>query len=728
MSDAAWLRGLGPQRLAAILRHRPDLSGPPVPTTLSELADRLSHREPALVAMRRLDRPTLQVAEALTALGNEADRATLDRLLLGPDGTDPARAEAVTSALLTLQDHGLLRLEPRPGLVDAVRNSWERPLDAGPSAEDAIGGLTAEEIRRIARNLGLRPPTRKAEILAEIMRIMADPHRIREIVDGGPAAARSRLHHIAATGEETSKTYSFTLRWADPKAAADPVSWAMGRGLLVQVHPWEDPVVMPAEVALALRGPGYTAPFDPIAPEIQRVEVDEDNVERDVAAVGSATAAMVAAVLTEAGRAPLAVLRAGGIGVRELRRIGQELGYPEADVRFALALAHHAGLLAVGRDNAFPTVAFDRWLTFQPSRRLAELLWAWWTLPVAPLAGTGGVCVPDTGEHAGTVQLRATVLAEADTGCSTAVVDPAALVKLAIWRMPYAFGNPDTAAERAMACWQEAAKLGAVGAGAVSAAGRLLRNGSSDLTSALSRIGAAQQSVRLQGDLTAVVSGTPSAELAELLNAAAGVESRGTASTWRFSPESVRRALDAGHTAGDLIHRLSEAAVGGVPQPLEYLIGDVARRHGAIRGRAVACCLRSEDSTLLDEIAVNAAFRKHGLQRLAPTVLASATPLPELLTALRAAGYAPVAEAHDGTTIIGQPASPRADPSHPGASAAGTGRRTPVRSPRWAPAPTETARGAAARRARKPNAPTVDPEAFARTLLKEPDGRPRPTR
>ena len=728
MSDVAWLRGLGPQRLAVILRHRPDLAGPPVPRTLWELADRLSHREPAFVAMRRLDRPTLQVAEALTALGNEADRATLDRLLLGPDRTDPTRVEAVTRALQTLSDHGLMRLEPWPSLMDAVRNSWERPLNAGPSAEDAIGGLTADEIRRIARNLGLRPPNRKAEILAEIMKIMADPHRIREIVDGGSAVARSKLHHIAVTGEETNKTYSFTLRWADPKAAADPVSWAMGRGLLVQVNPWEDTVVMPAEVALALRGPGYTAPFDPIVPAIQRVEVEEDTVERDVAAVGSATVAMVTAVLTEAGRAPLAVLRAGGIGVRELRRIGQGLGYPEADVRFALALAHHAGLLAVGGDNAFPTVAFDRWLTFQPSQRLARLLQAWWTLPVAPLAGTGGACGPDTGEHAGTVELRAAMLAEADTGSRAAVVDPAALVELAIWRMPFAFGDPDTAVERAMACWQEAAKLGAVGAGAVSAVGRLLRVGSSDLTPALSRIGAAQQSVRLQGDLTAVVSGTPSAELAELLSAVASVESRGTASTWRFSRESVRRAFDAGHTAGDLMRRLSEAAVGGVPQPLEYLIGDVARRHGAVRGRAVACCLRSDDIAFLDEIIASAALRRHGLQRLAPTVLASTTPLPELLTALRAAGYAPVAEAHDGTTITEHSASPRADSSHARAGAAGAGRRTPVRAPRREVASTGTARGAASRRARKPAAPAVDPEALARALLKEPDGRSRTAR
>ena len=50
----------------------------------------------------------------------------------------------------------------------------------------------------------------------------------------------------------------------------------------------------------------------------------------------------------------------------------------------------------------------------------------------------------------------------------------------------------------------------------------------------------------LQSDLTAVVSGQPSAAAARLLAAAAVPEARGVATTWRFSPASVRSALDAG--------------------------------------------------------------------------------------------------------------------------------------------------------------------------------------
>jgi len=55
-----------------------------------------------------------------------------------------------------------------------------------------------------------------------------------------------------------------------------------------------------------------------------------------------------------------------------------------------------------------------------------------------------------------------------------------------------------------------------------------------------------RDTVLLQADLTAVVTGTPSAGLLELLDSAAGPESRSGAWTWRFSPASIRRALAAG--------------------------------------------------------------------------------------------------------------------------------------------------------------------------------------
>ena len=70
-----------------------------------------------------------------------------------------------------------------------------------------------------------------------------------------------------------------------------------------------------------------------------------------------------------------------------------------------------------------------------------------------------------------------------------------------------------------------------------------------------------------------------------MVEQAADVESRGTATVYRFGADSVRRALDAGTTADECT--LEEASPNGVPQPLSYLVRDVARRHGLVRvGRA----------------------------------------------------------------------------------------------------------------------------------------------
>jgi hypothetical protein len=145
-----------------------------------------------------------------------------------------------------------------------------------------------------------------------------------------------------------------------------------------------------------------------------------------------------------------------------------------------------------------------------------------------------------------------------------------------------------------------------------------------------------------------------------VLDAMADRESVAAASTWRFSPASVRRALDEGHTAGGLLADLAGIAAGPVPQTLEYLIGDVARRHGTIRASAVACCLRSDDTALLAEVAADRRLRGLLPRLLAPTVLGSAKPLPETLAALRKAGYAPVEEGPDGLPVLREAAVRRA--------------------------------------------------------------------
>jgi hypothetical protein len=143
----------------------------------------------------------------------------------------------------------------------------------------------------------------------------------------------------------------------------------------------------------------------------------------------------------------------------------------------------------------------------------------------------------------------------------------------------------------------------------------------------------------LQADLTAVVPGLPTAELAGLLRLAAEPESTGAASVFRFSADSVRRYLDAGGGADDLIGALARR--GSVPQPLAYLVQDVARRHADLRIGAAQTYLRCDDPVMLAGILADPGAAALGLFRLAETVLASPQPPEHVLGRLRHLGHWP---------------------------------------------------------------------------------------
>jgi hypothetical protein len=214
---------------------------------------------------------------------------------------------------------------------------------------------------------------------------------------------------------------------------------------------------------------------------------------------------------------------------------------------------------------------------------------------------------------------------------------------------------------------------------------------------------ASVRTAMFQADLTAVVPGVPAATLAALLDGAADLESRGGATTWRFTQASVRRALDSGLDPHALIAELRAVAVGGaLPQPLEYLVGDVARRHGAIRVREVKCVLHATDPAMIAEVVGARALAALQLTALAPTVVASAAPAEETLVALRAAGYAPVGESADGSTRIE--------------------RVTPHRAPGRRRSPTRLARPGRPGRYLMNSVPAPDLRAMAAALLAAPAG------
>lgn len=276
--DAGWLRRLGSDGLAALLRRRPEALAAPAPSSLAELAERLDTPGSVLPALRRLDRPTLQVAEAIAALGGRTDRTALDRLL------NTADREAVSCALDALRASALLVGIDTLDLVPGARGAWLRPLGLGPAVAQVLAFHTAGSLRALARNLGIRPPaTRKAELLAQVGTALRDSDTVRAVASRAPTPARELLDKVAVTGDGVQDFDYFTPEYHQVRT---PVQWAIAHGMLARSGEWDAGLVMPAEVALALRGSEYDAPFDPEPPMVRTTPTDLDHVTRDATAAG----------------------------------------------------------------------------------------------------------------------------------------------------------------------------------------------------------------------------------------------------------------------------------------------------------------------------------------------------------------------------------------------------------------------------------------------------------
>lgn len=171
--------------------------------------------------------------------------------------------------------------------------------------------------------------------------------------------------------------------------------------------------------------------------------------------------------------------------------------------------------------------------------------------------------------------------------------------------------------------------------------------------------------ILLQGDLTAVSPGQLEPVLARAMALSADVESRGGATVYRFTPLSVRRALDAGWSAHELLGLLAARSRTPVPQPLDYLVHDVARRHGQLRVGSAGAYIRSDDESLISELLAERRVAPLRLRRLAPTVLVAQADPATVLSVLRQVGRAPVAESADGAVVVRRSDSRRTPPRQP---------------------------------------------------------------
>ncbi|MFE3560588.1 helicase-associated domain-containing protein [Streptomyces sp. NPDC059193] len=692
-SLAEALRARDDAALAALLHARPDLLSP-VPGDVTQLATRAGTRASVVRALERLDRFALQTAEALAVAPDPCPYPVLESLLTGQEGTtgqDNGARAALPGALATLRDQALVwGDEDRLRLVRTAREllapaaQRPSPTGLGPTVAEATSGMSPTRIQEIVAALGLPATHDPVSAVSALTGLFTDPLRMSALLDEAPAEAHQVLGRLVwgpPYGEVT------------PNPTA-PVRWLRDRGLLLPAS--ARTVVLPREVALHLRGGLAHRDTAPTAPPVPAHREHRPQLV-DANAAGQALAALstVEELVKSWEHAGPLVLRAGGLAVRDLKRAAALLDATEPAAAFWIELAYAAGLLAgdgEADERYAPTPAFDDWCELPPPERWSVLAAAW--LPATRTSGLVGeqdgkgrtlsTLGPDLDRSAAPEVRRRVLelLAALPEGGSPA---PEALLDRLAWERPVR-GTSDLRARLAHGTLTEAEVLGVTGRGALSAFGRALLEHRDPAPLLAPLLPEPVDHVLLQADLTAVAPGPLRRPLGDTLAVLADVESKGGATVYRFTPGSVRRALDAGHAAADLHAFLKEHSRTPVPQPLTYLIDDVARRHGHLRVGAASSYVRCDDDAMLGEILADKRSAGLGLRRLAPTVLAAQAEPTTLLEGLRSMGYAPAAESLTGDVLVS-----RAD-----------ARRTPARSapvpvPDGPPVPDDTLLGAAVR-------------------------------
>jgi Helicase conserved C-terminal domain len=651
-SLAEWLRRRTDEQLIDLLRRRPDVALP-APADMPTLASRVGVRSSVQRAVDSLDAFRLRVLEARVLIHERvAPKAAILELL--PTATPSHVTQALDdlrALVLVWGEDDVLRLVAN--VPDAV---GPYPAGLGRPAARLLSAMSDVALAPVLRRLGL-PPATQPRSGESVARVLGAPSQVAAMLDELDPAERDVLQRLAA-GPPIGSVGDAVLP-VDPAGEPTPPRRLIARGLLVPID--MQTVELPREVGLAVRGAEPLGAVPPDPPPIPTVDRTPDELDRVGATAVLDTLRLVEALGVEWTRRPAPALRGGGVGVRELRRTARALDVSEDVTAVVLETAAAAGLVAArgGMEPAFlPTTDYDGWLHRDAADRWFVLAAAWLTMTRQPslvgLRDERDRLITALGPDAerGTIPaVRRTALsAVSDIPPGAAPIDRSVVLQRLAWLAPRRAAGQRPMVEAVLA---EADQLGITAAGGLTGYGRaLLAGGRPAAAEAVRRaLPAAVDDFLVQPDLTVVVPGPPTTELARELGVAAELESTGGANVYRVTEASVRRALDSGRSGADLTALFGQRSRTPVPQALSYLIDDVARRHGLLRSGAASSYLRCDDESLLTRVIADRAVSSLEFRRIAPTVAVSPAAVQRVLEVLRGANYAPAGEAPDGQVL-----------------------------------------------------------------------------
>jgi len=673
--------------LRALFAARPDLISPMAPD-FAALAARASARVSVQRALERLNKPEMQVLETLhlctnTDTGHSVSAAGLKKVIAG------STLAALDPILAKLQELALIhRADPPVGSPPtSSRQRFYLPVG---SLKDVIGIYPAGLGRSYTELVRLQPAfaQRAVQLVAELHQSGLGIHPASTPMDAALALQRwtsnpAELRAILATAPERTvgllEKFGSWAMGAVPQAQrrasvthesrdVGPIDWLLARGLLVPLD--ASHVELPHSVGLALRGGAIVDDFT-LAPPVPELGHTSAALRRNAAMGAIAeTLRLTGELLFAVREQPLATLRSGGVGVRELKRLAESVRNGVHETAILLELAALAGLLRLDVDSSTwvqpPSL---EWLNLPRQEQWLWLVNAWLASERAPsLVGqplTGSASSPTHQGAAGTtinalsaeaqrpdapvvrrrvLEILNELTAEAAAPDGKApVLDARAVLQRAEWAQPRMSRRFSSLVRGIL---EEATLLGLMGSGALTQLGSAIADAQPEqaMTILGEHLPAAVNHILLQADLTAVAPGYLAPELSETLLLMADAEGQGPASIYRFSAATIRRALDAGQDAESLLAFLREHSATDVPQPLAYLIQDTASRHGRLRVGTSASFIQSDDETAITDLLQEARTSVLSLVRIAPTVLTSSASPRETARVLRELGLSPAVQ------------------------------------------------------------------------------------
>jgi hypothetical protein len=589
------LRARADDALASIFKLRPDLVSP-VPNDFSALAARATSTPSLVRALDSINMWHYQIIEAACAL---------------PEPFKKSEIVAVTSEETAFALDHLWQM----GLLYKEGNNYRTPTNLKILIGDEPAGLGPIAVKKFDFSILKEIPKASEEVLAKLT--------------WGPP--RGQIGNIKKPG--------------------NAIGWLLDNGVLVALD--SNTVALPRDVAIKLRGGKIHKEMVSKAPNLIGKEVVQKQI--DLAAIANISTILrwCEELLHNLSDEPPTALRTGGLGVRDLKKIAEHLGIDETCAGFVAELCYLGGLLVIDSDDQIlPTSAFDIWLTKSAEERWYSLVVLWLdTSRVSGLIGKNSdknvaPLGPELDRAGASLIRRSTLKVLNDNPQLTP--DVKSLQEIVKWINPQRANNDYVE-------WtlREAEWLGITGQGALSTFGSNLLNEKEvlEIESALPK---PVDHILIQADNSAVAPGPLTPELASEMGTIADIESRGGATVYRFSDSSIRRGLDHGKTGDQIKTFLSKISKTPMPQPLEYLITDIAKRHGRLRVGSAHTYIRCEDEGLVQQILHDKKCEHLRLRKIAPQVLVTDFELAEVIGELREFGYLPAAE-NSGGVLLSQP-------------------------------------------------------------------------